>query len=1216
VRGSENDPNVSNCGNGVVYGYIAIIRKSGKVSNSKFPMRETRLIIGRDEDCDICVRNDCVSGRHCKIQVEPVNQNLVITNLGENGTFVDGKKITQPTTLRHGAIVTVHPRSLEITYPEDKCQPTKNTQSSILATLKLKDSNSPKRQVSKIKGFKKHVPVSDDESSEGEENGEAEEVEEVEEMEEEEDRDQEPEKKKRRVAKRRGKSVAPSKGRGSLKPPKSKKPRRFSEISFLELPQETQNKVDKLQADFERKLLEASFSSHEKSAEGMLEESLDDDLSFDAYDDPILENHFEDVGRSPSSGGEASNVILEGQELLKDDEVSRDCVSPLPSYSPGEQLEEMRKKVCVTPVAKKRVSFSTPLNISPSFPKTSSKLSCFSSKAGTPASPRRVAKRRRSSMKKPEGLSELRNEEFLQLETPQESIVSKVAVDVVQPVQFEENGQDDVVDVLPEEKSGSFEEEENAQLEGEPKREGEEPKREEEEPEQDEEEPEQDEEESEQDEEQPLHEEDEVEEIKPETNDLGDEYEEVSSLEGSEEEEVVETEQVDRTLGTEEESQPQVDVNDDEEVDELNGLGEDDGQEGHPEEEDLANNDSEGEEAEGQSEKEEEEDEDEDEDEDDEYEFESDYEDRDESTEDEDVDLDTIKRVAAERMMRDETPKGKFARELYHISALPNSPSFLAFLSSASSTEQVLSVLDQIQDSHFDPLDHFTVAMQEIDKKIELQGLLNVVANWNLRTPLDNLAMAELLRLSSQYENGISISLDVLEKSRHSSNYAPGALEYAQFISSAFDKNVDKIIQKINQVSPGVYNSEDHKDYPLATWVKANLDDTSLVEAGLETMKKHQIEPNSRNGYYDLVKYYQQNRTVQQTLELIQNNTAKGIFIDNFIGNDMIRYLGENQQGDDAMKFMKDHMSERKIEDQTTYNLLLSNFAKAMNITQFTNTLEEMTQQNYKPATSVFNTLLRNLAKDKDGKSKEIPKIFAEMQRMGVPANARTYNSLIQEALQNNDSEKAWKLFEEMKQSEITPNNFAYRSMLRLCETDRALELLEEMRLNGVKPDRRVERMVLGKCFSEDPHTRLEKIHLAFQVFDAQLDSNLDSFKTVLELCKQNVLEGIDKENTVKRAGAYAVEMEERGIEEDEEVRESRILINGEGKGLDAALDVFEEARASDLPLSRHSFTYLLKLIADNGNPHDTRALVLDYFASVHNLSDDERQSYADAGVA
>jgi pSer/pThr/pTyr-binding forkhead associated (FHA) protein len=62
--------------------------------------RGTRVVIGRDQDCDVVLDDPAVSGHHAAISVRKGSP-PVIEDLGSaNGTFVNGRPVTAPIGFR------------------------------------------------------------------------------------------------------------------------------------------------------------------------------------------------------------------------------------------------------------------------------------------------------------------------------------------------------------------------------------------------------------------------------------------------------------------------------------------------------------------------------------------------------------------------------------------------------------------------------------------------------------------------------------------------------------------------------------------------------------------------------------------------------------------------------------------------------------------------------------------------------------------------------------------------------------------------------------------------------------------------------------------------------------------------------------------------------------------------------------------------------------
>lgn len=71
---------------------LTLVTKSGQEKN--FPLASSVTVIGRRQDCDLCIPMMNISRRHCQINQD--ENSLKIRDLSSrNGTFVNGEKIEE-----------------------------------------------------------------------------------------------------------------------------------------------------------------------------------------------------------------------------------------------------------------------------------------------------------------------------------------------------------------------------------------------------------------------------------------------------------------------------------------------------------------------------------------------------------------------------------------------------------------------------------------------------------------------------------------------------------------------------------------------------------------------------------------------------------------------------------------------------------------------------------------------------------------------------------------------------------------------------------------------------------------------------------------------------------------------------------------------------------------------------------------------------------------
>jgi adenylate cyclase len=92
---------------------IELLVLSGELENQRFPL-EKLLRLGREVDNDLTLPDKKVSRHHAILQ----RQGAIIYQISDlnsgNGTYVNGKRITEPTLLKNGDIVLIGDTKLTI----------------------------------------------------------------------------------------------------------------------------------------------------------------------------------------------------------------------------------------------------------------------------------------------------------------------------------------------------------------------------------------------------------------------------------------------------------------------------------------------------------------------------------------------------------------------------------------------------------------------------------------------------------------------------------------------------------------------------------------------------------------------------------------------------------------------------------------------------------------------------------------------------------------------------------------------------------------------------------------------------------------------------------------------------------------------------------------------------------------------------------------------
>ena len=83
---------------------LVIFNKNGE--RKDIHLNGDNTIIGRRPDCNIRVLKSAVSRQHCKLICE--NGHILVTDLNSsNGTYVNHKKIAEPTPVKPGDVVSI-----------------------------------------------------------------------------------------------------------------------------------------------------------------------------------------------------------------------------------------------------------------------------------------------------------------------------------------------------------------------------------------------------------------------------------------------------------------------------------------------------------------------------------------------------------------------------------------------------------------------------------------------------------------------------------------------------------------------------------------------------------------------------------------------------------------------------------------------------------------------------------------------------------------------------------------------------------------------------------------------------------------------------------------------------------------------------------------------------------------------------------------------------
>ena len=90
---------------------LILLKKDG--TKKVFPVRSKATILGRREDCDLCIPLHVISRRHCQLSQE-LNSLKIRDLKSSNGTYVNGTKVENETNAKAGDHIQIGPLTFTV----------------------------------------------------------------------------------------------------------------------------------------------------------------------------------------------------------------------------------------------------------------------------------------------------------------------------------------------------------------------------------------------------------------------------------------------------------------------------------------------------------------------------------------------------------------------------------------------------------------------------------------------------------------------------------------------------------------------------------------------------------------------------------------------------------------------------------------------------------------------------------------------------------------------------------------------------------------------------------------------------------------------------------------------------------------------------------------------------------------------------------------------
>jgi len=92
---------------------VALVLRKKDGSSKTFPVPNKATILGRRQDCDLCIPLQVISRRHCQISIEP--SSVKVRDLrSSNGTFLNDQKVSDEVDAKPGDKLKLGPLTFTI----------------------------------------------------------------------------------------------------------------------------------------------------------------------------------------------------------------------------------------------------------------------------------------------------------------------------------------------------------------------------------------------------------------------------------------------------------------------------------------------------------------------------------------------------------------------------------------------------------------------------------------------------------------------------------------------------------------------------------------------------------------------------------------------------------------------------------------------------------------------------------------------------------------------------------------------------------------------------------------------------------------------------------------------------------------------------------------------------------------------------------------------
>lgn len=272
-----------------------------------------------------------------------------------------------------------------------------------------------------------------------------------------------------------------------------------------------------------------------------------------------------------------------------------------------------------------------------------------------------------------------------------------------------------------------------------------------------------------------------------------------------------------------------------------------------------------------------------------------------------------------------------------------------------------------------------------------------------------------------------------------------------------------------------------------------------------------------------------------------------------------------------AIKIFNEMKQKGIKPSSVTYGILIKAYGQTNQLDNAFYVFNDMRQQNLTPNNVTYGCLID--ACIKNNRVDHAMDVFNTIQQEGVHLNVIIYTTLIKGFSKSLELDQALKVFEIMrKDSEIQPNNITFNSLIDCCvrctDIPQAEAIFDDMKQSGVSPDLiTYSTMIKGYC-------KIGKIENALVTLN-----EMDSSGRIKpdEVLYNSLLDGCCKANELDLAHKVYLNMIALGISPSNVTYSILVKIYGKERNLNKALGVLDQMKENGVKPGLIVYTCLLQ---------------------------------------